>query len=220
MLTEKLTAIWYRLARLVCRLFCRVLFRIRVYGIENVPPSGALVLLSNHQSYLDPILCGVFLKRQLCFLARESLFANRFFRALIKSLGAIPLRQGRADLAAVKTVVAELRRGKAVCLFPEGTRTEDGRIGRIKPGFGLLCRRGKAAVVPMVIDGAFECWPKHRKMFKTGPIWVCYGEPISAEQAAEMGDEKLAEAVTERLRQMQAGLRTKRGKEPLSYSVP
>ncbi|GAJ22290.1 unnamed protein product, partial [marine sediment metagenome] len=130
----------------------------------------------NHQSYLDPMLSGAFLKRRLCFLARESLFSNWFFGRLLSSVDATPLKQDQADLRAVRKVVSKLKAGRGVCLFPEGTRTRDGRIGVIKPGFGLLCRRGKAGVVPVVIDGAFECWPRHKKIFSPGSISVCYGE--------------------------------------------
>ena len=217
MYRERLRAVWYRVARLVLRTFCQVFFRLRVYGTENVPDEGAFILASNHQSYLDPMLCGVFLKRQLCFLARDSLFSNWFFAGLISSLGAIPLKPEQADIAAVKTVVGRLKEGRGVCLFPEATRISDGRIKPFKPGLGLLCRRGRATVVSVLIDGAFECWPRHKRMFSFGSIAVCYGEPISPERASEMGDAKLAEALTDTLRRMQREYRTTRGKEPYLY---
>jgi len=199
------------------RIICVVFFRLRVFGVENVPKRGPFILACNHQSYLDPILCGVRLKRRLWFLARESLFGNWFFRRLICSLGALPLKPGRADVHAFRTVLALLKEGKGICLFPEGTRTSDGRIAMLKPGLGLLCRRGNAVIVPAVIDGAFECWPRDKKMFSFGPIRVAYGEPIRAEQALEVGDEEFAELLTETLRRMQNELRSKAGKEPFSY---
>jgi 1-acyl-sn-glycerol-3-phosphate acyltransferase len=87
----------------------------------------------------------------------------------------------------------------------------------LKPGLGLLCRRGGAAVVPVVIDGAFECWPRHKKLFSPGSISVCYGKPITAEQAKNMGDKKLAEVLTDTLRQMQTNCRVKQGKKPYDY---
>ena len=217
MYRERLRALWYRFARVVLRTFCRAFFRLRVYGVENVPSEGAFILASSHQSYLDPMLCGVYLKRQLCFLARDSLFSNRFFAGLISSLGAIPLKPEQADMTAVRKVVGRLKEGHGVCLFPEGTRTSDGRIEPFKPGLGLLCRRGGAAVVPVMIDGAFECWPRHKKMFSFGSIAVCYGEPISPERAREMGDVKLAEVLTDTLRRMQKEHRATCGKEPYLY---
>lgn len=195
---------WFRFARWVCGVFCKLFFRIRVYGKENVPEEGSLLLVSNHQSYLDPVFCGVPLKRHLYFLARDTLFTNRFFGRLISSVNTIPVRRGEADLSAMKKIISKLKEGNGVCLFPEGTRTQDGKITAFKPGFCLLCRRGEAAVVPVMIDGAFECWPKHKKIFSPGgEIAICYGECITAEQIKKMSDRELAESLTDTLRQMQ-----------------
>ncbi len=143
-------------------------FRLHVYGKENVPEEGSLILISNHQSFFDPLLCGIYLKRPLYFLARDTLWKNRLFGKIISSVNTIPVRRGEADLSAMRTIIRKLKAGNGVCLFPEATRTKDGKISPFKPGFGLLCRRGKAAVVPVVIDGAFECWPKHKKFFSPG----------------------------------------------------
>ena len=208
---------WFWSVRWTCRLFCLLFFRMRTYGRENIPKKGPFLLISNHQSYLDPILCAVPITRRIGFLARESLFTHWLFGGLIRSLGTIPLKLGEADISAMRKVIDVLKEGRGVCLFPEGTRSLDGKITPFKPGFGLLCRRGKAAVVPVVIDGAFECWPRHKKLFSPGSIVVCYGKTISAEQAKKMGDAKLAEVVTDTLRQMQTMCRIKQGKKPHNY---
>lgn len=210
---------WFRFARWFCKVFCIVLFRFRVHGKENVPESGAFLLVSNHQSFLDPLFCGILLKRPLYFLARNTLFKNRFFGWLIASMNTIPVRRGEADISAIKTVISKLKAGHGVCLFPEATRTKDGKIAAFKPGFGLLCRRGFAAVVPTVIDGAFECWPRDKKLFSVGKeIVVSYGPAITAEQVKNMSDRELAEKLTSKLRQMQNDCRVKYGKEPYDYS--
>jgi 1-acyl-sn-glycerol-3-phosphate acyltransferase len=219
MLKEGLKAKWFWLARWICRLFCILFFRVRSHGRENIPEKGAFVLISNHQSYLDPMLCGGPLKRRVSFLARDSLFTNWFFGPLISSVGTIPVKQGEADISAMRKVIGKLKKGGGVCLFPEGTRSNDGRITPFKPGFGLLCRRGGAAVVPVVIDGAFECWPRHKRLFSPGSIFICYGKAIPAERAKKMGDDKLAEFLTDTLRQMQTESRLKQGKKPYDYSV-
>jgi len=187
------------------------------YGRENIPKKGPFVLISNHQSFLDPMLCGGPIKRRVSFLARETLFTHWLFGRMIRSVGTIPVRLGEADISAMRRVIDVLKQGRGVCLFPEGTRSVDGKITPFKPGFGLLCRRGKAAVVPVVIDGAFECWPRHKKLFSPGKIAVCYGKAISAEQAKKMGDDKLAQVLTDTLRQMQNECRTKQGKKPYDY---
>jgi 1-acyl-sn-glycerol-3-phosphate acyltransferase len=217
MFKEKLKVKWFWVARAICQVLCVSFFRVRSYGRDNIPKKGAFVLISNHQSYLDPVLCGIRSHRRLGFLARESLFSNWFFGRLISSLGTIPVKLGEADITAMRKVIAKLKEGEAICLFPEGTRTKDGRIERFKPGFGLLCRRGNAAIVPTVIDGAFECWPRHKKLFSRGSIWVCFGKAISAEQAKNMGDEALANVLTDTLRQMQTKIRIQNSKEPYDY---
>ena len=209
---------WFRFARWICKVFCRLFFEIHVYGKENVPEEGAFVLVSNHQSYLDPVFCGIPLKRHLYFLARDTLFTNWFFGWLISSVNTIPVRRGEADLSAVKKVIGKLKEGGGVCLFPEATRTRDGKIATFKPGFGLICRRGEAAVVPVVIDGAFECWPRHKKIFSPGTeIAICYGKCITAGEVANMDDRELAETLTDTLRRMQNDCRVKQGKEPYNY---
>jgi len=217
MLREQLKAEWFWLVRWMFRLLCMLFFRMRTYGRENIPSKGPFLLISNHQSYLDPVLCACPIKRRVGFLARESLFTHWLFGGMIRSLGTIPLKLGEADISAMRKVIDVLKEGRGVCLFPEGTRSIDGRITPFKPGFGLLCRRGKAAVVPVVIDGAFESWPRHKKLFSPGSIVVCYGKAISAEQAKKMGDVKLAEVLTDTLRQMQTMCRIKQGKKPYDY---
>lgn len=192
-------------------------FRLRSYGRDNIPKTGPFVLISNHQSYLDPMLCGGCIQRRVSFLARESLFKHWLFGRMIRSVGTIPVKLGEADISAMRKVIDILKQDRGVCLFPEGTRSHDGKITPFKPGFGLLCRRGNAAVVPVVIDGAFECWPRHKKLFSQGSIVVSYGKIISAEQAKKMGDEKLAEVLTKTLRRMQNESRIKQGKKPYEY---
>jgi len=192
-------------------------FRLRVYGKENIPDTGAFLLICNHQSFLDPIFCGVPLRRHSYFLARDTLFTNWFFGRLLSSVNTIPVKQDQADLSAMRKVIDKLKEGKPVLLFPEGTRTSNGKIADFKSGFGLLSRRGEAAVVPVVVDGAFECWPRHKKIFTPGVITICYGKAITAEQAKEMNDRELAENLTETLRQMQTETRIKQGKKPYNY---
>jgi 1-acyl-sn-glycerol-3-phosphate acyltransferase len=192
-------------------------FRLRSYGRDNIPKTGPFVLISNHQSYLDPMLCGGFIQRRVSFLARDSLFKHWLFGRMIRSVGTIPVRLGEADISAMRKVIDVLRQGRGVCLFPEGTRSHDGKITPFKPGFGLLCRRGNAAVVPVVIDGAFECWPRHKQLFSHGSIVVNYGRAIPAEKAKKMSNEELAEVLTETLRKMQNESRIRQGKKPYDY---
>ena len=217
MSTEFLKTRWYWLARFGCQMFCALVFRYRVYGWENVPRTGAVILASNHQSYLDPVFCGVALKRHLVYVARDTLFRYRLFAFLIHSLNAIPIGRDKADIAAMRAIIARLREGAAVCLYPEGTRTRDGRIIPVKPGFGLLCRRARAAVVPVLIDGGFETWPRHKRFLRPGAILVQFGTPLSPAQIETMTNEELADHLTRTLRQMQHAARLKAGRKPYAY---
>lgn len=211
------SVVWYWIAKWACRVFCIFLFRIRVYGRENVPDEGPFILASNHQSYLDPVLCGVGLKRRLTFLARDTLFRNKFFACLIYSLNAISVKRDQVDISSIRIIITRLKQGCGVCLFPEGTRTKDGKINDFKPGLGLLCRRSQASIVPVLIDGAFECWSRHKKIFSSGNVTVCFGQAVAPEQIRDMDDKKLAEILTEKLRQMQKLCRLKHGKKPYDY---
>ena len=217
MLEEKLRARWFWLARWICRVFCILFFRVRTYGRDNIPRKGAFIIVSNHQSYLDPIFCGGLIKRHSSFIARDSLFTNWFFGPLISSVNAIPVKLGEPDISAMRKVLEKLKKGGGVTLFPEGTRTYDGKITPFKPGLGLLSRRGNAPIIPALIDGAFECWPRQKKLFTPGQIHVTYGKPISVQQVKDMGDKKLAMLLTDTLRKMQTQSRLKQNKKSYDY---
>ncbi len=210
--------LWYSLVRFIVMVIGHVFWRLRFEGCENIPKEGAFLLLSNHQSFLDPVLCAVASKRRLTFVARDSLFEVKVLGPIMKSLNAIALRRGESDIVAMKAVVARLKEGNAVCLYPEGTRTVDGKIAKIKPGFGLLTRRGNAGVVPMVIDGMYELWPKGQKYPKRGEVNVMVGRYYSPQEIKEAGEEGFAQILTDQMRSMQAQLRKKAQREEFIYT--
>jgi len=215
---SRIKSFWYRLARLCCRVFCSVCFRMRVFGRENIPRKGGFILACNHQSYLDPVFCGIQVNRNLNYLARSTLFSNPFFGRLIKSVNTIPVKRAQADLSAIKKVIACLKQGHGVCLYPEATRTRDGRIAEFRPGFGLLCRRSDVPVIPVAIEGAFECWPRGKKIFSFGcEIAVFFGWPIKNADVKKLSNEELAKEITTKVRAMQNDLRAKSKKEPIQY---
>ncbi|UCD51264.1 MAG: 1-acyl-sn-glycerol-3-phosphate acyltransferase [Phycisphaerales bacterium] len=216
-LKETLKVKWYWVARFICQVFALLFFRYRVYGRRNIPRAGPFIIAGNHQSFLDPVFHGIGSTRRLLFMARDTLFRSRLFGGLIRSTNAIPVSRDKADIGAIKLVLAELKNGHGVCLYPEGTRTADGKIAALKPGFSLLCRRSKAPVVPTLVDGAFECWPRQRKLFTPGPIVVCFGKPLPPERIRQMSNEELADWLTRTLREMQRVCRLRQGKEPYDY---
>ena len=214
----KLRALWHNFARLLCVIFVCLPYRLRAYNKKSVPKKGPLLVLCNHQSFLDPIFSQSYIIRSFYFIARDSLYRIKVFGLLIRSLFTIPIKRDQADVATMKKILQLLKENRPVCLYPEGTRTHDGKIAQIKPGFSLLARRSGATVVPAVIDGAFECWPRTRKFPKLGKVSVIYGEPVTLNQVEQLSDREFADLITKKLRELQTELRTKLNKKPFDYS--
>ncbi len=182
----------YNVAHIVARLVALGFYRIRVFGRENWPASGGGLVCANHQGFFDPILVGLCCDRKLHVLAKRSLF--RFpLKPLIEALGAIPVNRDGSGLDGLKQTIQQLRAGNLVLLFPEGTRTEDGSIGRLKPGFIAVARKAKVPIVPIVYDGSFQAWPKWQILPTLGVVHVQVGRPISVEEIAQLNDEQLLE---------------------------
>ncbi len=186
------SAVFYKLCRPPAQVLVSMLFRLRAYGQERLPESGGALLLSNHQSYMDPLLMGVAVRRPLTFMAREPLFRNPLFSALIRSLGAFPVRQGAPDKSSIRQAIHLLKSGRFVALFPEGTRTWDGKVQPIRGGFRLLVRRANVPVIPVALQGAFEAWPRVRRLPRPGRIRVRFGRAIPPEEMEHWSDEEAA----------------------------
>lgn len=187
------------LARLVVVWFCR----FRVTGRENWPDEGGALICANHQSYLDPPLVGLTCSRRLTYLGRDTLFRHRFLGWLITFLDTIPIDREGGGLAGLKETLRRLKRGDMVLIFPEGTRTRDGQLQSLKPGFCAVARRSKVPLVPVALDGAYDAWPRTSPLPRGGRLAVVIGEPISAAEVAQYEDEEL---VAELARRMEACL--------------
>ena len=194
----------WKYLQIIARIFTTLLFQLKTYGRENVPKSGGVLLVANHQSYLDPVLVGVHLYRPISYLAKSELFENRYFSWFVRTLNAFPVRQGEGDIGAVKEVIRRLEQGYAVNIFPEGSRTEDGEIAPLEKGVALIVRRAGVPVVPVAIDGSFAAWPKNRRMFHANQIRLKYGKPMYFN--GKKGDEIVRELETA-LRSLFAELR-------------
>lgn len=217
MLKEVLRALWYGFLRILAQpLFCAIL-RYRAYGRENIPRHGGVLIVSNHQSYMDPMLIGVGLQRQIHIMARKSLFYKSiFFRWFIESLNAFPLNEGGRDSGALREAIRRLTSGNVVLVFPEGTRTWDGSIGELHSGIGLIAQRSGSPVVPAVIHGAYEAWPRTRKLFRFKPIQVVFGTPLYWN-----GPEKgFSQRVKQEMLELQAPYRTGMGQAPMRENRP
>ena len=182
---------------------------LRVFGRENIPRTGGAIIASNHQSFLDPVVLGAAADRELRYLARRSLFTNPAFGALIRFLGALELGRDGVDSPGVRAMVDALKNGDLVVMFPEGTRSVDGEIGRIKSGVGLIARRACVPVVPTALDGLYKAWPRTRKFPRVrGPVRVAFGEPIIPSEE-KSSDEKIHEELSEKMRRLFQFIRRK-----------
>jgi len=200
-------AMWV-VGRVILWLLTLILFRLRTRGMENVPKKGGVLLVTNHQSFLDPPLIGIALRRQIHYMARETLFKGGFLQWLAETLNTFPVKRGQADLAAVRMAVERLDKGFVVNIFPEGTRTEDGSIGTIAPGVALIVGRCKTpvSIVPVVIDGAFEAWPRTQRLPHPGRIRIVYGKPILPEEFKGLKGAELAARIREAMVGMQRAM--------------
>jgi len=176
----------------------RVAFGVRCRGTANIPRTGPVVLLANHQSHLDPVLIGCFCPRPLGILARESLFKGTV-ATLIRSFDAIPIDRDGSGLGGIRITLKRLKDGDAILIFPEGTRSHDGQLQPIKPGFTALVRRGKATIIPVAIDGAFQALPRGRAVPRRNTIAIVYGAPIDPGKVAELDDAALVAEIERRL---------------------
>src|SRR3990167_8686461 len=150
----------YFISRNILKLFFKIFFRLEVTGAENCPKHGPLIIAPNHASFLDPLIAGFAVPRELNFMALDSLFKNRIFGKILISVNAFPLKREGADLGAMRLAIDKLCQGKAVLIFPEGTRSKDGNLGIPRAGIGLLAASSGASILPCYIKGSMDVLPR------------------------------------------------------------
>ncbi len=165
--------------------FGKAFFSLRVEGAENLvhPNQGGTIIACNHQSFLDPPFVAVSYPGQIHFLARDTLFTGKsflvkIFGKVIAAVNAVPINQDGADLASIKIIINQVKKGNRVLIFPEGARCEDGKLHDASGGVGMIVAKSNAIVQPVRIEGAFQAWPRHMKFPKPGPVTVSIGKPI------------------------------------------
>ena len=198
----------YSVGRTLTKLIAKTFFGFRVYGREHVVEEGGLILAMNHESYLDPPLAGLSCHRQIYYLGRKSLLDWPLLGPVFPKLNVIPVDQERADMSALKTVIRLVRAGHCSVIFPEGSRTPDGRLQPALPGLGLVIAKTLAPVVPMRIFGAYEAFPRGGKPRLFTPITIAIAEPIRFTEADLEGEgrslyQRLSERVMARIATIQ-----------------
>lgn len=196
--------LWYSYLRVTMRLTAVGLFHLRFSGRENQPLTGGALILSNHQSHLDPVLVGMVFDRRMNYLARETLFRFAPLRWLILSLDSIPIDRDGLGISGLKETLRRVKQQEMVLIFPEGTRTPDGEVAPLKPGFAALAKRVRVPLVPVGLDGPFQAWPRSRPYPKLGTIHIHIGQPITPEETQRLDDRTLVELVEARIRECHA----------------
>ncbi len=161
----------YSILKVILPFMFRIFYRSEVHGQENVPKKGGVIVASNHISLWDPPYLGAFCPRKVSFMAKKELFENKIFSALITDLGAFPVNRGTADRTAIKTALTVLKEGGCLGIFPEGTRSKDGKLGEPEQGIGLLAYKANVPIVPVAITGTNQkgLFPK---------FTIRFGKPI------------------------------------------
>jgi len=185
---------------------------LAIAGDHRVPATGAVLYVSNHASFLDPVAIGVASPRRVVFMAKAELFRNRVLAWLLDGVDTFPVRRGEADRLAFKTTLDMLADGRAVCIFPEGTRSPDGALMPAEQGAAVFAVKTGCPVVPVFVEGSHRVWGAGKGL-RRGRIVVHYGDPFTLEKGMDrdMAGARLMEAI--------AGVRDARGRDAVR-SIP
>jgi 1-acyl-sn-glycerol-3-phosphate acyltransferase len=197
--------IGYGITRFVFLWFFRIWYGLRAHGVDKLPEGGGYILAVNHQSFFDPMLIGCPVPHYITFMARDTLWNSRFFSFTSWLLQCvIPIKRGTADRGALREAVRRIESGWVILMFPEATRTRTGQLNPIKAGPAFIAERCQAPIVPAIMKGAFEVWPKGRMIPSLLPwpfnhLRVIYGEPIYMEDYALYSGKERSARVTRML---------------------
>jgi 1-acyl-sn-glycerol-3-phosphate acyltransferase len=165
------TTFMYLFFRQLFRIMFRLFYRWKITGRENVPLSGGAIIAPNHISWFDPPAAGSALKRPLYFMAKKELFDIPVFGRGIKQTNAFPVKRGSQDMTAMRNAFSLLESGRLLLMFPEGTRSKDGNLGKARAGAGMVACNAKVPLIPVKIENT-------DKMLKFKKIKITFGAPI------------------------------------------
>ncbi|ODA15166.1 acyl-phosphate glycerol 3-phosphate acyltransferase [Geobacillus thermoleovorans] len=190
-----MTVDFYSFAKGIVKGVLTPFYRIQTIGIEQFPKEGGVLLCANHISNLDPPVIGITAPRPIRFMAKEELFRAPVVKTLVKSLHAFPVKRGMNDRQALRTGLEVLKQGEVLGIFPEGTRSKDGRLKKALPGVGFFALRTDAAVVPCAIVGPYRPFV---------PLKVVYGAPIDMAplRARKASPEEAADYIMDHIRRL------------------
>lgn len=181
----------YRGTRVLCHTLFGLYNRITASGRDQIPASGGCLVACNHVSYLDPpAVASVVKHRVFRFMARDTLWKGRLMKWFLGEMRCIPIDRERGDLAAMRGVLKALKAGDLVALFPEGTRSTDGKLKGTKPGIGFIAAKAGVPIVPAYVDGTFRAYPKGAQWVRPAKIRVRFGDAIQPADLPTIGRDK------------------------------
>jgi 1-acyl-sn-glycerol-3-phosphate acyltransferase len=205
---------WYWLAWSLSGTFFKSVCHAEIQGRDLLPKSNFLAV-SNHLSNLDPPLAGWALEREIYYLAKKTLWDNPTMGKLISSLNSIPVDQERPEMTSLKKIIKALREGHHAIIFPEGSRSMDGKMQPSLPGAGLVACKAQVPIVPMRIFGTFEALPPGRKNFVPSPIRVVIGNSFMPPSEKESkGDKEVYAKLAQRMMDEVAALEWRQESRP------
>ena len=168
----------YHFYRWLARTLWQLYGGLDVHGLHNIPKSGAFIVISNHQSFLDPILVQAVCPRILHSMAKSTQFGSRVFRNLLTQLYAFPVRRFEVDPQAVRQVLRRLGQGNGVAIYIEGERSWDGELQRPRLGTVRLALKAGVPIIPCRIDGAYDAWPRWDRKIKRHRVRIEFREAL------------------------------------------
>jgi 1-acyl-sn-glycerol-3-phosphate acyltransferase len=169
---------FYEFCHFIVRCFIRTLFRAQAHNKENIPKTGGFMVVSNHSSFLDPLLVGGCVRRHMHYLAKRELFRIPVFRNLIRGVNTHPIHRQGLDRTAIRECVDLMRGGEILLIFPEGTRSRDGNLQPGKAGAAMIAVQAGVPCIPAYVVGSFRAWPRQRRLPRPTKVHVYYGKPF------------------------------------------
>lgn len=169
----------YRIIWPICWVLCKILFRLKISGQNNIPSSGPLIVVANHNSYVDPVVLALAFRRRIYFMAKSELFKIPLFGAFVRALGGFPVERGEPDRKALKSALQILVEGKILGIFPEGTRIRRPGLGPMESGTAIIAMKSEASVLPVGITGSDRVMPEGTRFPRFPKIEIRVGSPLS-----------------------------------------
>jgi 1-acyl-sn-glycerol-3-phosphate acyltransferase len=186
----------YAITRVFVRLLVPLLGGITVRGAENIPARGPILLAPNHRAYMDPPYLSMVTQRQLHLMAKEPLFKIPVFGPYIKALGAFPVKRGAPDRGAIRQAMEELKAGRVLGIFPEGTRADPGTLLPAERGFALIAKQTGIPIVPIALEGTDRVHPKHARRLHRAHVTATVGKPVTAQEMLAAHPDPSKDALT------------------------